>query len=101
MISSHVEPILLIFAMQVDGALRELQNSVEMLMNLYSHQQRFHMDAGPRGEQNAITQIQPTAPLFLSSLTQAEFHKAESIFLQQLTVYTKKQFYPVSDVRQQ
>ena len=67
-----------------------------MLMNLYSHQQRFYRNAGTSGDQNALTQIQPTVPLFLSSLTQAQFHEAESMFLQQLTGYTKKQFYPVS-----
>ena len=87
------------FGLQVDGALRELQNSVEMLMNLYSQQQRFHKDVGARGDQSTLTQVQPTTPLFLYSLTQAQFHEAESTFLQELTGYTKKHFYPVSVIQ--
>ena len=45
--------------------------------------------------QQIAGKTQATPPIFLSDVTQDEFHQAEDQYLAELTAFTKKQFFKV------
>ena len=66
--------------LQVNSSLSDLSEAVTDLISLYN------LTSGPID----------TPAVFLSQLPLEEYHKAEEKFTQQLTAFTKKQFFEVS-----